>query len=129
MRYSMGYEVLLVEKKIVMTKDFARKAAIIGTEEYTRYMQLRNAYPTFTLGRYTIEQNTTREKYDKLTYASMAILIAEWFPSSNDEMDEFERIKREAKAYSGSYGIVKRWFLENYKDRYMARKTTTTSAD
>ena len=59
----------------------------------------------------------------------MAILIAEWFPGSNDEMDEFERIKREAKAYSGSYGIVKRWFLENYKDRYMARKTTTTSAD
>ena len=44
MRYSMGYDVLLVEKKIVMTKDFARKAAIIGTEEYTRYMQLRDAY-------------------------------------------------------------------------------------
>ena len=127
MKYSMGYEVLLVEKKIVMTKDFARKAAIFGTEEYTRYMQLRALYPTFKPDRYTIEPKATREKYDKLTYASMALLLMEWFPGDNAALNELERIKREAKAYAGSYGIVKRWFLENYKDRYMARKTTTSA--
>ena len=67
MKYSMGYEVLLVEKKIVMTKDFARKAAIVGTEEYARYMQLRGQYPTFTAARYTIEQKADRESYGKLS--------------------------------------------------------------
>ena len=127
MKYSMGYEVLLVEKKIVMTKDFARKAAVFGTEEYTRYMQLRTLYPTFKPGRYTIEPKATREKYDKLTYASMALLISEWFPDDEDALNELERVKREAKAYAGSYGIVKRWFLENYKDRYMARKAATVA--
>ena len=126
MKYSMGYELDLTKKLIVMTKDFAKQAAIFGTEEYAIYMQLRTIYPTFKPGRYTVEQKATREKYEKLTYASMALLLAEWFPGDNAAINELERIKHEAKAYAGSYGIVKRWFLENYKDRYMARKTSTS---
>ena len=126
MRYSMGYEVLLVEKKIVMTKDFARKAAILGTEEYTCYMQLRSQYPTFTPARYTIEQKTTRETYGKLSYESMAILITEWFPGNEEALAEYESIKRKAKAYAGSYGFVKHWFLEKYQEQYLAHKSTAT---
>ena len=126
MKYSMGYEVLLVEKKIVMTKDFARKAAILGTEEYARYMQLRSQYPTFTPARYTIEQKTTRETYGKLSYESMAILITEWFPGNEEALAEYESIKRKAKAYAGSYGYVKHWFLEKYQEQYLAHKSTAT---
>ena len=126
MKYSMGYEVLLVEKKIVMTKDFARKAAILGTEEYARYMQLRSQYPTFAPARYTIEQKTTRETYGKLSYESMAILITEWFPGNEEALAEYESIKRKAKAYAGSYGFVKHWFLEKYQEQYLANKSTAT---
>ena len=126
MKYSMGYEVLLVEKKIVMTKDFARKAAIVGTEEYARYMQLRGQYPTFTAARYTIEQKADRESYGKLSYENMAILIAEWFPGTQEALDEYERIKRRAKAYAGSYGFVKHWFLEKYQEKYLSHKSIAT---
>ena len=126
MKYSMGYEVLLVEKKIVMTKDFARKAAIVGTEEYARYMHLRGQYPTFTAARYTIEQKADRESYGKLSYNNMAILIAEWFPGNQDALDEYESVKRQAKAYAGSYGFVKHWFLEKYQEQYLSHKSTAT---
>ena len=127
MKYSMGYEVLLVEKKIVMTKDFARKAAIVGTEEYARYMQLRGQYPTFTAARYTIEQKGDRESYGKLSYENMARLIAEWFPDNKEVLDEYESIKRKAKAYAGSYGYVKHWFLDKYQEKYLARESTITT--
>ena len=126
MKYSMGYEVLLVEKKIVMTKDFARKAAIVGTEEHARYMQLRGQYPTSTAARYTIEQKADRESYGKLSYNNMAILIAEWFPGNQDALDEYESVKRQAKAYAGSYGFVKHWFLEKYQEKYLSHKSTAT---
>ena len=124
MKYSMGYEVLLVEKKIVMTKEFARKASILGTEEYTKYMQLRIQYPTFSPARYTIEQKSSRESYGKLSYENMARLIAEWFPDNKEVLDEYESIKRKAKAYAGSYGYVKHWFLDKYQEKYLAHEST-----
>lgn len=124
MNYSMGYEVHLVEKEIVMTKEFARQAAIFGTEEYARYMQLRVQYPTFSPARYTIEQKASRESYSKLSYENMAYLIAEWFPNNKEVLDEYESIKRKAKAYAGSYGYVKHWFLDKYQEKYLAHKST-----
>ena len=124
MKYSMGYEVLLVEKKIVMTKEFARKAAILGTEEYAKYMQLRVQYPSFSPARYTIEPKASRESYSKLSYENMALLIAEWFPDNKEVLDEYESIKRKAKAYAGSYGYVKHWFLDKYQEKYLAHKST-----
>lgn len=128
-KYSMGYEVSLVEKKIVMTKDFARKAAILGTEEYARYMQLKAQYPTFTPTRYSIDQKADRVSYAKLSYKSMAILIAEWRPNDKAALEELESVKREAKAYAGSYGIIKHWFLSNYKEQYMSRMSASTNDD
>ena len=41
MNYSKGYEVKLVEKQIVLMKDFARKAGRVGTKEYATFMQVR----------------------------------------------------------------------------------------
>ena len=127
MRYSMGYEVLLVEKKIVMTKEFARKAAVLGTEEHAIYMQLKTDYPTFAPVKYTITQKTTREQYGKLSYESMALLIGEWFPGDKAAMEEFESIKRQSKGYAGSYGIVKHWFLGKYQEKYLSYKAAKAS--
>ena len=127
MRYSMGYEVRLAEKTIVMTKDFARKAAIFGTEEHTLYMQLKADYPTFTPAKYTIAQKSEREHYSKLSYESMALLIGEWFPGDKAAMEEFESIKRQSKGYAGSYGIVKHWFLGKYQEKYLSFKAAKAS--
>ena len=54
MNYSKGYEVRLPEKQVALTKDFARKAADITSAEYTTFMQLRAAYPTFAFVKYTL---------------------------------------------------------------------------
>ena len=78
MNYARGFEVKAPEKQIVLTKDFARKVSDITSAEYTTFMQLRAAYPTFAVVKYTIDQKKEREHYGKLSYKVMATLISEW---------------------------------------------------
>ena len=116
-----GYEVRLVDKQIVLTKDFARKAADAMSKQYATLMQVCAAYPTFTVVKYTINQKVGREKYGKLDYKNMEALIKEWVSENTEAaLEEFEKIKREAACASGSYGIVKKWFLGKYKAQYIA---------
>ena len=128
MNYARGFEVKAPEKQIVLTKDFARKVSDITSVEYTTFMQLRAAYPTFAVVKYTIDQKKEREHYGKLSYKVMATLIAEWEKdNAKAALEELESKKREAKCCDGSYGIVKKWFLGKYGKQYVALKTNLTS--
>ena len=128
MNYHKGYEVKAPEKQIVLTKDFARKVSDIASAEYTIFMQVRAAYPTFAVVKYTIDQKKEREHYGKLSYKVMATLIAEWEKENVEAaLEELESKKREAKCCDGSYGIVKKWFLGKYGKQYVALKTNQTA--
>jgi len=128
MNYARGFEVKAPEKQIVLTKDFARKVSDITSAEYTTFMQLRAAYPTFAVVKYAIKQKKERENYGKLSYTVMATLIAEWEKDNvKAALEELESKKREAKCCEGSYGIVKKWFLGKYGKQYVALKTNLTS--
>ena len=128
MNYRKGYDVKAPEKQIVLTKDFARKVSDVTSAEYTIFMQVRAAYPTFAVVKYTIDQKKEREHYGKLSYKVMATLIAEWEKENVEgALEELESKKREAKCCEGSYGIVKKWFLGKYGKQYVALKTNLTS--
>ena len=128
MNYRKGYEVKAPEKQIVLTKDFARKVSDITSAEYTTFMQVRAAYPTFAVVKYAIKQKKERENYGKLSYTVMATLIAEWEKDNvKAALEELESKKREAKCCEGSYGIVKKWFLGKYGKQYVALKTNLTA--
>lgn len=122
MNYRQGFEVKFPEKQIVLTKDFARKVSDITSAEHATFMQLRAAYPSFSVMKYTINQKMGREHYSKLSYENMAILIGEWEKGNPAALAELEQKKREAKCLDGSYGIVKKWFLEKYGVLYAAYK-------
>ncbi len=122
MKHGKGFEVKLTQKQIVLTKDFARKVTDVNSTEYETFLQLRTAYPTFAVVKYTISHNADREKYGKLTYENMAYLIAEWENGNAAALEELEQKIREAKCYAGSYGIVKKWFLGKYGELYAAAK-------
>ena len=125
MNYARGFEVKAPEKQIVLTKDFARKVSDITSAEYTTFMQLRAAYPTFAVVKYTIDQKKEREHYGKLSYKVMAMLIAEWEKDNTKAaLEELESKKREAKCCDGSYGIVKKWFLGKYGKQYTNLRAT-----
>lgn len=123
MNYQKGYEVKLPEKQIVLTKDFARKVSDITSSEYATFMLLRASYPTFTVVKYTINQKVGRENYGKLSYNNMAILINEWEKGNPTALEELEQKRREASCHAGSYGIMKKWFLEKYGAQYAAFKS------
>lgn len=122
MNYHNGFEVNLVEKQITLTKKFARRVSDMNSPEYATFMRLRTVYPQFAIVKYTIEQKAKREKYGKLNYERMAALIAEWEAGNAGALAEFEQKKREAACCNGSYGIVKKWFLEKYRSQYCALK-------
>lgn len=125
MNYRKGYDVKAPEKQIVLTKDFARKVSDITSPEYTTFMQLRAAYPTFAVVKYTIDQKKERENYGKLSYKNMVALICEWEEENAEAaLEEFESKKREAKCCDGSYGIVKKWFLGKYGKQYNNLRST-----
>ena len=119
MNYSKGFEVKLPEKQIVLTKDFARKLSDITSMEYAIFMQLRSAYPAFAVVKYTINQKKDRKKCFKLSYEEMETLIAKWEPEDpKTALEEFKSKTAEAKCCDGSYGIVKKWFLNKYGKQY-----------
>ena len=125
MNYHKGFEVKAPEKQIVLTKDFARKVSDITSPEYATFMQLRAAYPTFAVVKYTIDQKKERENYGKLSYKNMLALICEWEEENVEAaLEEFESKKREAKCCDGSYGIVKKWFLGKYGKQYNNLRAT-----
>lgn len=128
MNYSKGYEVKLIDKQIVLTKDFAHKASDITSEEYTTFMQLRATYPTFAVVKYTINQKKDRKKCFKLSYEDMETLIAKWVPEDpKTALEEFKSKTAEAKCCDGSYGIVKKWFLGKYGKQYENLRATGTA--
>ena len=99
-----GYEVKLVDKQIVLTRDFARKAADALSKQYATLMQVCAAYPTFTVVKYTINQKVGREKYGKLDYKNMEALIKEWVSENTEAaLEEFEKIKSYRNAIFWSF--------------------------
>ena len=129
MNYNKGYEVKLVEKQIVLMKDFARKAGRVGTKEYATFMQVRSLYPTFAVVQYIIDQKSKREFYDKLDYNKMERLIKLWTKNDEKAVQEFASAKEQFSNYSGSYGLVKKWFLAKYKEQYKLFQDVTSEAE
>lgn len=102
------------KRTIEMTKTFAKKASIYGTEEYEKLQNVRRDYPMYTV---TIKKekssdnlkgltNQYMEKYiknhdDEETLADFYILIGR----NADGTRNVDAIDR------ASYGEVKQWFL------------------
>ena len=118
MELSMGYELLHTQKVISVSHRFAENAGKMGSKEYALLMHLRKDYPDYAVRPRKNKEAKSHQTYGRLSYEKMANWIAEWDGAQSPKLAELTQVISKAKTCPGAYGIVKKWFLDNYKDRY-----------
>lgn len=120
MGFSTGYELRHADKMIMISEKFAKSAGKMGSVEYTQFIHLRMDYPDYAVRQLKNRNARPHQTYARLNYDKMEALISEWTGSQSAEAEAFRKVKEQAHLYAGSYGIVKKWFLEKYGERYKA---------
>ena len=100
-------------RKIVVNKDFLRKADYFGTSESVQLEEVRKAYPNYEVIARTISKYEHKESYEGLTYKYMEEYIEERHPELKEK---YEDLRFRAKCHSIRYANIKKWFLEACKD-------------
>ena len=94
--------------KIIVNKDYLRRADYFGTAEYFNLEEVRKAYPTFTVEARSIAKKEDKENYRGLTYEYMEAYIEKFKPELKKEYDT---MCFRAKCHTVRYANIKKWFL------------------
>lgn len=113
---NMNYTIDHAEGKIILTKEFNKRAGILGTPEYKAMMKLRKDFPSYTSELKTISRNPHKRAYAKLTYDRMRQFISEQAVNPSYELAEFEVEKKKSHLSSSAYVYMKKWFLTRYPE-------------
>ena len=109
---------------LVLTKSFAAKAAIFGTDEYKMLQEARRDYPG-----YKVTVGKTKNKEQKNIYAGLDCDYMEKYIKAHDKSEDKAVLKEfyslrgcdeEGKkidfAPVAPYGTLKQWFLTYYPE-------------
>lgn len=117
MRKSNNYSINFEEGTITITKKFGKAASQIGTPEFKEMKELRKEFEGFKFVYKTIERKENKKTYKNLTIATMKEFIGS-LENSEEELTKFENVEELVKDKKGKYAIIKKWFLDNYKEQY-----------
>ena len=107
---------------LVLTKSFAAKAAIFGTDEYKMLQEARRDYPGYKV---TVGKSKTKEAknvYAGLDYDYMEKYIAAHDDDEKSIMAEYMMLRgksdeaKELQAGSASFLEIRSWFLKTFPD-------------
>lgn len=122
-----GYKINAAAKTIELTKKFEKAANEYGSEEYRVLVALMNDFPTFTIIVKEIKRKEGKKSYKGLSLKEMRRFVS---TVGTKELATFDKVVSIAKNKNNYYPIVKKWFLDNYKDAYEAEiKTAEANAD
>lgn len=110
------------EKTAQVTKAFAKKAVVFGTEEFKLWYEYKKLYPDAHMEVKKIKKNPLKQNTTKnLTYENMAIFIREQ-DNADELMREFKSIYKQSKVQANPYRYVLAWFLGKFENHnsYMA---------
>ena len=110
-----GYKINHAQGAITITKDFNRKASLYNSDEYILLNCIRRDHPEYTVNcGNIIKKKKDKRTYRNLTFANMRAFISITTKGDERKLDDFDYTLSIAKTYSGSYGRVKEWFLNEY---------------
>ena len=101
--------------ELIMDRTFAKKAAIVGSQEYTKLQMARNDYPTYTVKLRQIKRNPNKECYRGLTYEYMERYIMT-HANAVSRFREYEEMRQISECHSVRYPTIKNWFLSQYPE-------------
>ena len=116
------------EMTITMTRDFAKRANIINSDEYRALVQFRKDFTD-----YTIKTQETKEARNKNTHKGLTLPVMKKYLETRDNAADALRAFELAKAYykgqPAYYAKVKAWFFSNYKEDYLKYAPAATVAE
>lgn len=115
MSKNTNYTINFETEEIIITKKFGKAASQIGTPEFKVMQQLRNEFKGFSFVYKTIEKKENKKSYKGLSIDEMKRFISN---RTDKEIQTFEKVLALASNRQGKYAIVKKWFLDNYKEDY-----------
>ena len=110
-----------ITETIEVSKAFLKKASVYGSAEYFALKEVRSSEPTFTVKEITIKKNASKKTYGSLTFKAMVAHIELVETNEEDKakaLKELEEMKTYSAARGSSYPIIKKWFLNKYKESY-----------
>lgn len=116
------YEIDHINAKVILTKQFAKAASILNTPEYLTLLELRRNHPDYTFELREIRKKEGKKSYRNLTYERMEDYIITREGKGSDAHKEFEQVKKLSQIQAGSYGYVKKWFLNKYEDEFKKKE-------
>lgn len=112
--------------ELIMDRTFAKKATIVGSQEYTKLQMARSDYPTYTVKLRKIKRNPNKECYRGLTYEYMETYI-KTHANAVSRFREYEEMRQISECHSVRYPAIKNWFLSKYPE--VAKYGTQSSID
>lgn len=104
----------LNEKNALVSKAFAKKAVIFGTEEYKLWREYKKDFPEAKMATKSIKRNPNKKTNRNLTYENMVKFI-EVQDNSEELMKEFKRQQKLAQIAPSPYHAIVAWFRKKFE--------------
>ncbi|MBR6405898.1 MAG: hypothetical protein IKS18_06885 [Lachnospiraceae bacterium] len=101
------------DTKAMVTKAFAKKAVIFGTEEYKLWKAYREDFPNAKMITKNIKKNPDKRTNKNLTYENMAAYIK--VSGNAEQLMELKRQIEMSKIQVNPYRAVLAWFLKTFE--------------
>ena len=115
MSKNTNYTINFETEEIIITKKFGKAASQIGTPEFKVMQQLRKEFAGFLFAYKTIEKKENKKSYKGLSIEEMTRFLSN---RAEEEQEMFKKVLAIAANKQGKYAIVKKWFLDYYKEAY-----------
>ena len=96
---------------IEMSKSEAKRASTIGSEEYKALLSVKKDFPSYSIDIITKEVKRS-DDIKGLTYDYMEKYISQ--EGTPEQLKKFNTLREGIFNTRGSYGEIKKWFLEEF---------------
>lgn len=110
------YSVNHMERKIILTKQFASEAKKLDSDSYKILKQLRLDNPGYELEMRNIKNKNPKSACRNLNYGNIRRYIVAREGVGSDVEAQFDVVIGLAKKEKGPYAYVKKWFMKQYPD-------------
>lgn len=111
---------------IEVTKKFLNEARVINSPAYKELAQIKRDFPYAEIALKTIKKKTNKISYKGLSIEEMTRFVS---TRSEREQKTFECVIKLAAKKSGKYALIKKWFLDHYKNEYLNELNSLSNID
>lgn len=111
---------------IEVTKKFLNEASIINSPAYKELAQIKRDFPYAEIALKTIKKKSNKISYKGLSIEEMTRFVG---TRSEREQKTFECVIKLAAKKSGKYALIKKWFLDHYKNEYLNELNSLSDID